>query len=173
VKGARKKEEVFLKAYTFFETFKRMTLEERELIANIFLDGCYGELPKNTHVYLDLLKRSTGFSVHRIKKILRSLHPLGFFSYIKESAYSSENYLGNKLMVYLEYHVLEGEYSNPSTDLAMEIIKGVIHAGEENLPDFCPSCAYKLLMDADFSQLSSATLIGRLDGEHVSHGNNT
>lgn len=168
IRSAKKRERLYWKAHEFYDAFKRMTREERHLVCNIFLDGCHGDLPRSTHVYVDLVRRSTGFSLAKIRKLLSGLRPLGFTSVIKPSEHEENpEHLGSSMMVYLEYHT-PTDIESPSTELAMDIIFSALHGGPEVAPDGCPSCAYEQLLQADFSQLSTQMSIRALE-EGVHH----
>ncbi|OAT69690.1 hypothetical protein AWB85_20085 [Mycobacteroides immunogenum] len=61
----------------FMQSLRRMTTEERDLIAEIMGVGCTEELPDNVHVSLDLIRRDIGMAPAEVLETLRSLSSVG------------------------------------------------------------------------------------------------
>lgn len=61
----------------FMQSLKRMTVEERDLIAEIMGVGCAEELPDNVHASLDLIRRDTGMAPAEVLATLRNLASVG------------------------------------------------------------------------------------------------
>jgi hypothetical protein len=71
-------------AYRFFEVLRRMSHDERLVVATIFRDGCPVEMPENLHMSLDLMRRVTGMPVTQITETLSGLGSLGFVLHIRD-----------------------------------------------------------------------------------------
>lgn len=61
----------------FMQSLRRMTVEERNLIAEIMGVGCTEELPDNVHASLDLIRRDTGMAPAEVLETLRNLASVG------------------------------------------------------------------------------------------------
>jgi hypothetical protein len=72
-------------AVSFFETLRRMTSDERNAVLSLLRFGCHEDLPENVHINVDLLRRHTGMSVARLKRLLGGVRSLGFECSIRES----------------------------------------------------------------------------------------
>ncbi|SRR6266581_5260198 len=152
------KQEIDLQLRSFFESFKRMSSEERKVIVELIHHGCPTDLPKNFHINLDLLRRETGIPVPKLLQILGNLSSLGFFSRTRES-HGRRDSLGNPRFVEVEFHAMNTaiESLGPHT--------GLIQAIYEEVGDtLCSECAKTAFLAADFSQLSSSTMS---DEEHL------
>lgn len=157
--GAKRKTEkdaIFVQAHGFLSAMKRMSPDERFVVAKIFEHSCPAELPDIVHINLDLLRRYTGFPPSKIKRILGSIRSLGFYSSIRDDYEDGDGYLGKSLTVVLEWHYLgvdlEPEDSSNATFVAHEMIAGVIE-------HYCDEHADETLQRLDFSRLSSATIV--------------
>jgi hypothetical protein len=62
----------------FFDNLKLMTEKERSLIGNIIIEACVEGEPRNFHVVLEALERTTGYSSSEILATLSRLSVLGF-----------------------------------------------------------------------------------------------
>jgi hypothetical protein len=71
-------------AHRFFEVLRRMSHDERLVMATIFRDGCPAEMPENLHMSLDLMRRVTGMPVTQVTEILSGLGSLGFVLHIRD-----------------------------------------------------------------------------------------
>ena len=65
-------------ASSFFEVLRRMTPDERNAVVCLVRFGCHAELPDNLHINSDLLRRHTGKSVARLRRLLGGVSSLGF-----------------------------------------------------------------------------------------------
>jgi hypothetical protein len=143
---SKEKERVSKIAYSFFEAFQRMSADERKVISAIFLNGCPADLPRNSHINVDLLRRVTGFPVAKINKLVTGLRSLGFYSRPRvENGGDVVEIVFDPLSVTLESNGNE-------TGIVVEMIEGM----GENL---CEQCSRKALLQADFSQLASVTTV--------------
>lgn len=146
------KEVVFVQAIGFLDVMKRMSPDERFVVAKIFAHSCPAELPDMVHINLDLLRRFIGFPPSKIRRILGNIRSLGFYSSIRDDYEGGEEYLGKSLTVILEWHYLGIEYSDNATRVGHEMIAGVIE-------NYCDEHADEMLQRLDFSRLSSATTV--------------
>lgn len=65
-------------AENFMQSLRRMTIDERVLIAEIFLVGCKAEMPENIHASLDLIRRDLGISPVETLETIKGLQSVGF-----------------------------------------------------------------------------------------------
>lgn len=141
-----------LRAHDFFHSLKRMALEERLVILNLFFFACPDELPENVHIDLDLLRRETGKSPTALVRVLRGLSSLGY-SVRFDSRKASEGQ-GRAFV----------EYFNASTDddicgNCTSMVAAIMAVMRSHR---CESCAMKALLNLDFGDLSSATAISEI-----------
>ncbi|HEY1840164.1 MAG TPA: TIR domain-containing protein [Mycobacterium sp.] len=61
----------------FMQALRRMTEDERDLMAEIMGAGCTEELPDNVHISLDLVRRDTGMAPAEVLETLRGLSSVG------------------------------------------------------------------------------------------------
>ncbi len=133
-----------------FEALKRMTVDEREVVFNAFLNACPMGLPKEAHLNIDLLSRYTGFPISKIKRLCGAISSLGFETTIRQHD-GCDGHLGDAKILALQWYDLSvGSAGGNATDLAIQMLD----CATEN---FCPDCGMDALRRLDFSQLSSAT----------------
>lgn len=148
------KEHAESQARSFFQVLRRMTLEEREVVVTVLLFGCPVDLPDNIHINADLLRRHTGKSVSRLKRILGGIRSLGFECSIRKSteeeATPHGEILGESHMLELTWIDLNDESDYPALIAAREM---VLAAAE----GFCEEHSMTFLKRLDFSQLATAT----------------
>ncbi len=72
-------------ARTFFHTLRRMSSDERVIVATVFQSGCPGEMPENMHMSLDRMRRQLGRPVSQIIETLSGIGSLGFSFNVRES----------------------------------------------------------------------------------------
>jgi hypothetical protein len=146
------KERVSRIASSFFESYRRMSADERKVISMMLLRGCPTELPKNIHINLDLLRRETGFPINKIERILGGLRSLGFNSAVRDESNEEDPQLGERVLAIVSFDSLTVgvESGDDDTEIAVEMSQGAVE-------DFCETCGPKALMNADFSQLARAT----------------
>jgi hypothetical protein len=152
--GARKKadkEIVDGQAHSFLEALRRMSDDERLVLMTVLLHGCPIELPGNTHVAIDLVRRCTGFPIGRIRRLLGGLRSLGIYCQVREGGREEDGHLGSSPQIVLELHILKAaDYGGPATHVAYEMVHVVAES-------YCEEHGMPALLQADFSQLSSAT----------------
>lgn len=151
--GIKKKDKEIVKmqAKCFFEVLERLSNEELLVLMNVLLRGCPVELPKNTHVSIDLIRRYTGFPISKIKRILGRLKSLGVFCILREQKHGVCQYIGKSPEIALEYHVMStSEYGGNATDVAYVMIYCAVSG-------YCEEHGMEKLLSLDFSQLSSST----------------
>jgi hypothetical protein len=136
-------------AHEFLRVLRRITSEERSVIFQFFLHGCWGELPENMHINVDLLRRSTDFAPRKLKRILSNLQSLGFFTSLRDDD-ETEGYLGHAQMFVLEWHHMTLDTGGNATNVASEMIFGATK-------NYCEEHGLQALERLDFSQLASAT----------------
>jgi len=150
------KDKIYGHAYRFLNVLRRMTDEERYVIFQFILHGCPAELPENIHINIDLLRRYTGFTVQKLKRILGNLQSLGFFTSFREDDDACDQHIGKSQMFVLEWNDMSVETGDNATDIACEMIIGA-------MTDYCEECGLQALQRLDFSQLASAT---KVNDEH-------
>ena len=141
-------------AQRFFQVLQRMNTEERDAILALIYHGCPGELPDNIHINVDLLRRVTGKSVARLKRLLGAIRSLGFDCVIRNSneedpCLNGER-LGDNYIFEITWSSLSDDSGFPELDVAHEM---VLCATEK----YCEEHGIKFLDRLDFSQLSKAT----------------
>lgn len=141
-------------AWAFFNVLRRMTDEERDTVFTLLRSGCPEELPDNIHINIDLLRRLTGRSIAKLKRILGGIRSLGFESSVAESCeeehdIKSEN-LGGSWMFVLNWVDLSDPSEYPSLVVAHEMVIGATE-------NYCEEHGNEFLKRLDFSQLASAT----------------
>jgi len=153
VKSVKSKDIAYLRAYDFFRTLQRMSKDEREVILQSFMSGCPAELPDNTHINVDLLRRITNYAPTKIHRLMSGLSSLGFkISYRAHHEHEKEGSLGSERVIVIEWHDMSTDddiYGN-ATLVANEMITGAIE-------DRCEECGMAQLRLLDFSQLATAT----------------
>jgi hypothetical protein len=145
------KEEIYGTAATLLSSLKRMTAEERDLLFRFFLNACPAELPENVHINIDLLRRTSGFTPSKIKRLLAGLQSLGFFTKLREDD-ETEGHLGRYEMVVLEWHDMSITGRGNATDVANAMIVGAASG-------YCEQHALEALTRLDFSQLAAVTSV--------------
>lgn len=142
------------RAYDFFKALQRMSEEEREVIFLSFILGCPAELPHNTHVSIDLIRRVTGFAPTKIKRLVSGLGCLGFnISYRTDRDHVEEGApKGKDNLMVIEWHdtSVDDDIFGNSTIVASEMIMGVVE-------DYCEECGMVKLRKLNFAQLATAT----------------
>jgi hypothetical protein len=138
-------------AWDFIGVLKRMSLDERTVVFELFLNGCPTELPENVHINVDLLRRYTGFAPNKLKRLLGGLQSLGFYASLREDD-ETDGHLGKYEMLVLEWHNMsvEDEADGNATMVACEMVLG---AAEEH----CETCRKAALERLDFSSLATVT----------------
>ena len=147
--------EVYSHAWSFFEALRRMTPEERDAVIGVIRFGCPAALPDNLHIKTDLLRRYTGKSVARLRRLLSGVHSLGFScSMLRDTEHDTSlpgTTLGDADLFYLTWIDLSGEDREfPELLVAREMIMGATE-------NYCEEHGTMFLERLDFSQLASAT----------------
>ena len=141
-------------AWSFFQVLRRMNSDERDAVVSLIRFGCPSDLPGNLHINTDLLRRYTGKSVARLKRLLGGVRSLGFECSIRKGtegeAGVSGTTLGDYYLFYLRWFDLSGEEQFPALLVANEMIWGATE-------HYCEEHGTEFLERLDFSQLSSAT----------------
>lgn len=151
---------VLQQAYHWFEVLRRMTQVEREVVIQAFVHGCSAELPDNIHIYIDLMRRVTGFPVAKLKRVLGGLNSLGFTCTIREEhedASAQAKQLGQAPLFQIEWTDLSGNLDYPEMLVATEIVLGAMDG-------YCEECGLDAIRRLDFSQLATATIS---EDEHI------
>jgi hypothetical protein len=137
-------------AHRFFNELGRMSSDERRVVTTFFLNSCPDELPDNVHMDLDLLRRLTGSSIAKLKRLLSGIQSLGFYFAVRDERQNDE-YLGSRQEVgVLEWHDMGITYPGNATAIANEMITTVAE-------DYCQEHADSTLARLDFSGLGPDT----------------
>ena len=143
-------------AESFFQALLRMTSEERNAVLSLMRFGCPEDLPQNIHIDIDLLRRLTGKSVARLKRLLGGVNSLGFRCSVRKStdeeARLHETVLGHSHLFELSWMDLSIGREGECQELlvAYEMVEGAVE-------NYCEEHGTKFIDRLDFSQLSSAT----------------
>lgn len=155
------KDAVIYISNAFMQSLRRMTPDERDLIAEIMGAGCTEELPDNVHISLDLIRRDTGMPPAQVLETLRGLSSVGVR--VTTAEVQSEDYedededLGheagdlvaiqwNDTSYYEDEHVMEYAFER-STELAWAMLT----LGRE----YCLHHGREAIKRLDFSALAS------------------
>lgn len=152
-KNNKSKDVAFSRAYNFFSMLKRMSKDEREVIFQSFISGCPSELPDNTHINVDLLRRITGFAPSKIRRLLSGVSSLGFVCrYRAHHEHETEDSLGKERVAVIEWHdmSIDNNVFGNATSVINEMILGAIEG-------CCRECGIDRLRKLDFSQLATVT----------------
>jgi hypothetical protein len=136
-------------AEAFFEILQRMNEDEKHLTLYTLLHGCIAELPTNTHIAIDLLKRETDFPENKIIATFGGLKALGVLTkYVKGK---KDKHLGKSPQIVLEYHLLvAADYGGNGTLVAYATVHSAVQG-------YCAQHGFEALMRLDFSNLSEAS----------------
>ena len=151
----RLQSEVSSIAWSFLDSLRRMSADERRAVIRLIQYGCPAGLPDNIHINTDLLRRQTEMSVARLKRLLGGVRSLGFScSVSQDSEHDAEipgETLGDTHLFYLTWFDLsDRDTQYPELLVALEMISGATE-------DYCDGCGSEFLERLDFSQLASAT----------------
>lgn len=142
-------------AHHFLRALRRMTPEERNVVMALMRFGCPVELPSNIHINVDLLRRITGKSVPKLKRLLGGVKSLGFECSMRESEDEESNadgvVLGDSQYFELNWSSLTDDDDDYS---ALMVACEMVAVATE---DRCEECGTELLDRLDFSQLANAT----------------
>ena len=141
-------------AHHFLSALRRTTPEERAVLYRLFRLGCPAELPDNIHIDTDLLSRSTGHSVPRLKQILGGLKSLGFACSFREHTDEEDHLHGEALGESYRFVLTWDDYSYLGDLPSLIIADAMVNCAAEN---YCEEHGAIFFERLDFSQLSSAT----------------
>ena len=142
-------------AQSFLNVLQRMTPDERDAVLTLLRHGCPADLPDNVHINVDLLRRVTGKSVPKLKRLLGGLRSLGFECSIREATEGDEPHLEGEPLgeSYLfEFNWLD--FSDLSGCPALLVAHEMVDLATDN---YCEEHGAEFLARLDFSQLASAT----------------
>jgi hypothetical protein len=130
--------------------------EDERLVVYYAMLGCPAELPHNVHINIDLLRRETGFTVAKLKRILGGLRSLGVTCELRKQSHGKA--MGKSLMAYLKWADLKGgmpfRWESTECDSDILIAAETVRAGTYG---YCRTCAEAAFKRLDFSQLCAAT----------------
>ena len=130
-----------------------MNVEEREAVLKTLWFGCPADLPGNMHIELDLLRRLTGRSMARLKRVLGDLRSLGFTCRVRAASGDDghqHGQLGRSEMLELAWADLSDDSDYPALLVAREMVV----AGTDG---YCEEHGWQFLERLDFSQLATVT----------------
>ncbi|MEU6492666.1 TIR domain-containing protein [Streptomyces sp. NPDC046984] len=144
-------ESAFRVARSFMQSLRRMTVDERELVAFIFLNGCPSQMPKNMHIELELVRRELGLPFQEAIEKLRGLSTLGFNIETREGVdHESE------LVVVVDWDDRSmASHGDPYAEEYSTLVADKIF--DVGAGDNCDTCFKNCIELLDFSSLSSAT----------------
>jgi hypothetical protein len=146
-------ENVYSHALGFLDVLKRMSQEERDVILIFLSSGCSTQMPRNIHINIDYLRRLTGKTPVRLKRILGGLRSLGFICKVKVQTKHKKDHcgeLGCAEIFELKWLNLSYDSDFPALLVAYTMVS-IVYAV------CCEKCAWLSLERLDFSQLASCT----------------
>ncbi|MXW06765.1 MAG: TIR domain-containing protein [Gammaproteobacteria bacterium] len=161
-------EHVYSHATSFFQVLKRMNVDERYAVQSLLRHGCPAHLPDEIHIDADLLRRVTGMSVPKLKRLLGGLRSLGFECSLREEteeahgAHSQCELLGDSYYFDLNWVNLGDLNEFPPLLVAAEM---VVVATQ----NYCECCGADSLLHLDFSQLASQSPQKQIELERRIH----
>jgi hypothetical protein len=111
------------------------------------------ELPDNIHIYIDLLRRVTGFTVPKMKRLLGGLNSLGFTCSVRDS-HDDDADKAKRLGTSPLFEVEWSDLMAGNEYLEMLVAFEMIHGATEG---YCEEHGIAALRRLDFSQLATAT----------------
>jgi hypothetical protein len=140
-------------AISFMQTLIRMTVDERRLIAHIFAEGCWTQLPDNVHISLDIVRRDLSIAPAAAVESLKGMASLGF-----EQEIGSDEDHGDDIIVVRWIDTMN--YDDDTTadfsyERATEVAVRMLDVGAGD--DGCKECRRQCVETLDFSLLTSAT----------------
>ncbi len=140
-------------AWSFLRALQRMNEEERHAVLKTLWMGCPADLPDNVHIDVDLLRRLTGSSAVRLKRILGGLRSLGFECSVRdatEDELRTHGALGDSEMLELTWRDLGANFGYPALAVAEAMVTGATDG-------YCEEHGWAFLERLDFSQLATVT----------------
>ncbi len=150
VKDKTDQDFVHRSACSFLESLGRMSKEERSVTFQFVLNACLEELPDNLHINIDLLRRYTGSTPQRLRRILGGLQSLGFESLVRDDEETRPGRIGKSEMLVLRWHDMKYNGMGNATDIIYSMIQGATEG-------YCHEHAMSALDRLDFSQLGTAS----------------
>lgn len=136
-------------AHYLFRDLKLMDQDERRFVFYLFAHGCHAELPENIHINLNYLRRLSGWSRQKIRKIIEGIECLAFSAEIVEQdtcTWAGRPRSTKSYLVEMEVRcTLDIEAPN-ITELLDVIVSSVTEG-------YCPDCAPNVFCRLDFSAL--------------------
>lgn len=146
VKAARTKGCIHKHVYQFMDVLKRMNRDERHAVFCLLLHGCPAELPANVHISADFLRRLTGFSIPKLKRLLCGLRSLGITCSIRDG---DEDHEGDDMLVWKWDTLQSGMEWRPTA-----VVYNMIRQGASG---YCEEHALEALHRLDFGQIGTVT----------------
>lgn len=140
-------------ATSFMQTLIRMTVEERRLIAEIFIEGCHTQLPDNIHISLDLVRRDLGIAPAAAVDSLQGMASIGFGEELRPDEEHGDDVVVVRWADTITY---DDEFvADFSDERATEVAVRMLEVGVGD--DGCRECTRQCIEDLDFSLLATAT----------------
>ena len=141
-------------AWSFLQSLRRMTADERNAVLSLFRFGCDVDLPENVHINADLLRRHTGRSIATLERLLGDVQSLGFTCSVRKATESDHcvngTILGESYMFDLTWVDLRGVHDYPEMVVAHAMVEGATE-------NYCEEHGGEFLDRLDFSQLATVT----------------
>ena len=112
---------------------------------------------RGAHINIDFLRRPTGQSPSKVKRVLGRLESLGIFTELRNDT-ETEGHIGRHEMLVLEWHDMRADGPENGTDIALEMIRGATRG-------YCEEHGLEAIKRLDFSQLATVTIV---DDKHDS-----
>lgn len=159
VNSSHEEDVIYSISIQIFESLKMTTFEERQLLYDIFLNGCPSGLPENIHINADYIQRLTGYSLEKILMLLSNVECLGFK--IRINDVENENYMsGTMKIIAIEWYDNSVDGYGNCTDVLAKMFESFARL-------CCPNCRRAALERLDFSSLEEDYVESEFEEDNV------
>jgi hypothetical protein len=151
--STEEQEAIEVVAHSFMQTLVRTTGEERKLLAHLFAEGCWTQLPDNVHISLDIVRRDLGITPSDVIERLTGMSSLGFDSEVRDDPEHGDDVIVVRWVDTVAYNdEFKADFSDSrATEVAVRMLD--VGSGD----DGCSQCARNCIDSLDFSLLASST----------------
>jgi len=151
--GARdesEQKEITAIAHYLFSHLKLMDQDERRFVFYLFKYGCPAALPENIHIDLNYLRRLSGWSRQKIRKIIERIECLAFSADIVED--TRHTWAGRPRSA--KSYLAKMEVHCTAVDIEAGNITGFLDVMVSSVTEgYCSDCAPNIFCRLDFSAL--------------------
>lgn len=148
--NASERKEIIAIAHYLFSQLKLMDQDERRFVFYVFEHGCPAELPENIHINLNYLRRLSGWSRQKIRKIIRGINCLAFSAEIVEEdghTWTGRPRSAKTHLVRMEVHCAAVDIEAGNITEFVDVIVSSVTEG------YCSECGPNIFCRLDFSGL--------------------